>query len=33
METEEAGKQKIEQNNKNDNYIDNYVPPPKRKKN
>ena len=30
METEEAGKQKIEQNNKNDNYIDNYVPPPKK---
>ena len=30
MELNEAGKEKIEQKNKNDNYIDNYVPPPKK---
>ena len=30
MEINEAGKEKIEQKNKNDNYIDNYIPPPKK---
>ena len=30
MEINEAGKKAIEQKNKNDNYIDNYIPPPKK---